>query len=92
MSSPTELDITAAPAGRPRGRIPAPAAVQNGEAPRPRDAPIVFDVSGLSGDPVSSLSVNSCKFTGVANGTDKISNTSAVKFTNVTINGKSVSR
>ena len=55
-------------------------------------APIVFDVSGLSGDPVSSLTVNSCKFTGVANGTDKISNTSAVKFTNVTINGKSVSR
>jgi phosphate transport system ATP-binding protein len=48
MSSPTELDITAAPAGRARGRIPAPAAVQNGEAPRPSDAPIVFDVKDLA--------------------------------------------
>jgi hypothetical protein len=52
----------------------------------------VFDVSGLSDDHVKGLTVSNCKFNGVGNTKDKISNTDNVKFTNVTINGKSVSR
>jgi len=55
-------------------------------------APLVFDVSGLSSDHVKGLTVTNCKFNGVSNATDKISNTDNVKFTNVTINGKSVTR
>jgi polygalacturonase len=55
-------------------------------------APRVFDVSGLSNDHVKGLTVTNCKFNGVENTSNKISNVDNVKFTNVTINGKSVTR
>jgi polygalacturonase len=55
-------------------------------------APIVFDVSGLSSDHVKGLTVRNSSFNGVDNGTDKISNVDGLSFTNVKINGKTVSR
>jgi polygalacturonase len=56
------------------------------------DAPLVFDVSGLSSDHVKGFTVGDCAFKGVDNATDKWSNVDGIKFTNVTINGKSVTR
>jgi polygalacturonase len=56
------------------------------------DAPLVFDVSGLSSDHVKGLVVTNCSFNGVDNATDKISNVDGLSFTNVKINGKTVSR
>jgi hypothetical protein len=56
------------------------------------DAPIVFDVSGLSSDHVKGLTVRDSSFSGVDNATDKISNVDGLSFTNVKINGKTVTR
>jgi polygalacturonase len=55
-------------------------------------APLVFNVSGLSNDHVKGFTVSDCAFKGVSNATDKWSNVDGIKFTNVTINGKAVSR
>jgi phosphate transport system ATP-binding protein len=48
MSSPTELDITSAPADPASAPIPMPAAIDDGDAPQPSDAPVVFDVKDLA--------------------------------------------
>ncbi len=55
-------------------------------------APLVFDVSGLSSDHVKGLVVQNCAFKGVDTATDKISNVDGLSFTNVTINGKKVTK
>jgi hypothetical protein len=52
----------------------------------------VFDVSGLSSDHVKGLTVRNSSFSGVDTATDKISNVDSLTFTNVKINGKTVSR
>jgi polygalacturonase len=54
--------------------------------------PQVFNVAGLSSDHVKGLTVTNCAFNGVANATDTISNTDNVSFTNVKINGKTVTK
>jgi polygalacturonase len=54
--------------------------------------PQVFNVSGLSSDHVKGLTVKNCAFKGVGKTTDTIKNVDNVAFSNVTYNGKSVSR
>ncbi len=66
-----------------------PIAVSNSSC---TSAPIAFDVSGLSSDHVKGLTVTNSSFSGVGNATDKISNVDGLSFTNVKINGKTVSR
>jgi hypothetical protein len=53
-------------------------------------APRVFDVSGLSSDHVKGLTARDCAFNGVGNTSNTISNVDNVSFTNVKINGKTV--
>jgi polygalacturonase len=54
-------------------------------------APIVFDVSGLSGDHVRGFGVGDCAFNGVTDPTNTFSDVDWVTFAKVTINGKPVS-
>jgi len=54
--------------------------------------PIAFDLSGLSGHPLTNLTVSDSAFTSVSNATDHYSNVSGIHFSNVTINGKQVTR
>ena len=52
--------------------------------------PKVFDISGLSNDHVKGLTVTDCNFNGVGSTSNTISNVDNVVFTNVKINGKTV--
>ena len=54
--------------------------------------PKVFDVSGLSSDHVKGFTVKNCAFKGVASTSDTWSNVDGRSFTNVTINGKAVTK
>ncbi len=54
--------------------------------------PQVLDVSGLPSDHVKGFTVSDSSFNGVGNTTDTISNVDGLAFTNVTYNGKPVSR
>ena len=54
--------------------------------------PLVFNVAGLSNDHVKGLTVTNCAFNGVKTTTNTIKNTDNVVFTNVTINGKKVTK
>lgn len=53
-------------------------------------APKVFDLSGLAGDHVKGLTVTNCTFNNVSNTSNTIKYVDNVKFTNVKINGKTV--
>jgi polygalacturonase len=55
-------------------------------------APLVFDVSGLSNDHVKGFTVTNCSFNGVTTTTNKWSNVDGRVFTNVKINGKTVTK
>ena len=52
----------------------------------------MFDVSGLSSDHVKGFTVKNCAFKGVASTSDTWSNVDGRSFTNVTINGKAVTK
>jgi polygalacturonase len=54
--------------------------------------PKVFDVSGLSDDHVKGFTVNNCTFNGVSNTTNTWKNVDGRSFTNVKINGKTVTK
>ena len=54
--------------------------------------PKVLDVSGLSNSHVKGFVVKNSAFKGVGNTSDTISNVDGLSFSNVTYNGKSVSR
>jgi hypothetical protein len=53
-------------------------------------APKVFDVSGLSNAPVQGFVVKNCTFNGVASTSNTFKNVTGRSFTNVKINGKTV--
>jgi polygalacturonase len=53
-------------------------------------APNVFNVSGLSSSHVNGFTVKNCAFKGVASTSNTLSNIDGRSFTNVTINGKTV--
>ena len=53
-------------------------------------APKVFDVSGLSNAHINGFTVKNCAFKGVANTGNTFKNVDGRSFTNVTINGKTV--
>ena len=55
-------------------------------------APRVFDVSGLSQEHVKGFTVSNCNFDNVANASNHFSNTDGISFTNVKINGKTVTK
>jgi hypothetical protein len=55
-------------------------------------APKVFDVSGLSNSHVHGFTVKNCNFNGVTNTTDTWKNVDGRSFTNVKINGKTVTK
>jgi polygalacturonase len=55
-------------------------------------APRVFDVSGLSDSHVHGLVVQDCDFKGVGSATDTFSYVDGLRFTNVKINGRPVTR
>jgi polygalacturonase len=55
-------------------------------------APKVFDVSGLSSDHVKGFVVKDCSFNGVASTSNTFSNVDGRTFTNVKINGKTVTK
>jgi polygalacturonase len=54
--------------------------------------PLVFDVSGLSSEHIHGFTVTNCTFNGVTTTTNKWSNVDGRVFTNVKINGKTVTK
>jgi hypothetical protein len=55
-------------------------------------APYAFDFTGLSNDSVHGVTASHCTFTNIAHGTDVMSNVTGISFSNVTINGKPVTK
>jgi polygalacturonase len=51
---------------------------------------MAFNVTGLSNDHVKGFTVKDCTFTGISNATNTIKNVDGLSFTNVKINGKTV--
>ncbi|HEV3171088.1 MAG TPA: glycosyl hydrolase family 28 protein [Actinocrinis sp.] len=55
-------------------------------------APYAFDVTGLSSDPVHGITASNCTFTNISHGADVMSHVTGIAFSNVTINGKTVTK
>ena len=55
-------------------------------------APYAFDFTGLSNDSVHGVTASHCTFTNISHGTDVMSHVTGVSFSNVTINGKTVTK
>jgi polygalacturonase len=54
-------------------------------------APIVLNLNGLSNDLIGPMSLSNCAFTNITNPISSVNNVTSLTYTNVTINGKSVS-
>ena len=54
-------------------------------------APIVLNLNGLSNDFIGLMSLSNCAFTNIANPISIVNHVTSLTYTNVTINGKSVS-